>query len=134
VRVDSGDEVPEVQGVRGEAHVGRVAFGGEGEAGGGVFALQDKALAQDLVPPGVGGTLKYRVDFEVRFGVPDRGVDPFAVFEQEEVPEEGGRVLAEAAFTVGGPDILSVPDGLFGAVVEVVPEARADLGFELNGD
>jgi hypothetical protein len=63
-----------------------------------------------------------------------RGVDLGAVFEQEEVPEEWCLVVAEPAFTVRGPDVLGVPDRILGAVVEVVAEAGADLGFELDRD
>jgi hypothetical protein len=57
-----------------------------------------------------------------------------AVFEQEEVPEEGCRVPAEPAFAVRSPDVLGVPDRFLGAVVEVVAETGPDLGLELDGN
>jgi hypothetical protein len=66
VRVDSGGELPEVERVGRKGDVGGILFRGEGQAGGGVFALEYEPLAQDLVAPGVGSALEYRVDFKVR--------------------------------------------------------------------
>ena len=43
-------------------------------------------------------------------------------------------MVAEPAFPVGGPDVFGVADRFLGAVVEVVAEARADLGLELDGE
>ena len=53
VRLDSGGELPEVERLGRESRLGGVVLGGEGEAGGGVFAFQDEALAQDFVSSGV---------------------------------------------------------------------------------
>src|SRR5260370_19979529 len=134
VWVDGGGELAEVECVGREGDAGGIVLRGEGQAGGGVLALEDESLAQDLVPPGIGSALEYWVDFEVGLCVGHRGVDLPAVLEQEEVPEEGCLVPAEPAFAVGGPDVLGVPDCFLGAVVEVVAEAGADLGLELDRD
>ena len=61
-------------------------------------------------------------------------MDSGAVFEQEEVPEEGRRVPAEPALAVRGPDVLDVPDRFLGAVVEIVAETGSDLGLELDSN
>lgn len=132
--VGFGREAPEAEGTAGVADAGGILLRGEGEAGSSVLALQDQALAQDLVSLGVRRALEQRIDLEVWLGVGHWGMDPATVLEQEEISEEGGRMVAEAAFPVGGPDVFGVADGFLGAVVEVVAEARADLGFELDGE
>jgi len=93
------------------ADAGGVLFRGEGKAGGGVLALEDKALAQDLVSLRVRRALEHRIDLEVWLGVGHRGVNAGAVLKEEEVPKERGRMLPEAAFPVRGPDVLCVADG-----------------------
>jgi len=88
-----------------------------------IWRAAQEPLAQDLVSPGVGRTVEYRIDLEVRLCVGYRGVHPLAVFEQEEISEERCLGPAEPAFAVRGPEILGVPDRFLGAVVEVVAEA-----------
>jgi len=65
VGVDGGGELTEVQCICREGDAGGIVLRSEGQAGGGVFALEDEALAQDLVAPCVGSALEYWVDFEV---------------------------------------------------------------------
>src|SRR6266851_10206627 len=65
VCVDGGGELAEVECVCREGDAGGIVLRGEGQAGGGVLALEDESLAQDLVPPGIGSALEYWVDFEV---------------------------------------------------------------------
>ena len=134
VGIGFGCESPEAEGIGGVADAGGLLFCGEGDTGSGVFTLEDQALAQDFVSLGIRRALEQGIDAEVRLGVSHRGMDPVAVFEQEEVSEEGGRVVTKTAFTVCSPDVFGVADGFLGAVVEVVAEARADLGFELDGE
>src|SRR6266487_3195645 len=59
-------------------------------------------------------------------------MDAWTVLEEEEVSEEWCLVMPEPAFPVRGPDVLGVPDRFFRPVVEVVAEARSDLGLELH--
>src|SRR5438067_1646832 len=129
-----GCEPAEAEEISGMADTGGIVFRGKGEASGCVLALQDQALAQDLVSPGVGRSVEQRIDLEVGLSVGHGGMDPGAVLEQEEVSEERGWMLAETAFPVRGPDVLGVADSLLGAVVEVVAEAWSDLGLELDGE
>jgi hypothetical protein len=50
VRVDRCGEVPEVERICGKPYAGLGFLSGERQTGGGVLALQDEALAQDLIP------------------------------------------------------------------------------------
>ena len=55
------------------------------------------------------------------------------IFNQHQPAHKGTRLFAESLFPVGRPEIMRRTDGLFGAVVEIVPEGRADLAFQFDG-
>src|SRR5271166_3161358 len=131
--VDGGGEAPEIQGISRETYLRWRAIGRQRQARPRVFSLKQKALKQYLVSLRIRSTAEYRIDGEVWLRIGHWEVDTAAVLEKKEVPNERRGMVAEPAFTVGGPDVFSVTDRFFGAVVEVIAETRSDLRFELDG-
>ena len=67
-----------------------------------------------------------------------RGVRPYGcsrlvrVFDQYQPADEGSGLVPESAFAIRRPEIMGRPDGLFGSVIKIIAERRADLALEFN--
>ena len=92
-----------------------------------------QTLTENVVSLRIGCAAKSGIDREMRLLVRDRGVRFRAILEQHDPSQERARyIVPKGPFSVGGPKIVGGSNGLFTAVIEVVAERWADLGFEFK--
>ena len=97
-----------------------------------VKTLPDQLSAEQVIAFYIRRTDKVLENREMRRVRPYGGSRLFRVFDQYQPANEGSRLVPENAFAIRRPEIMGRPDGLFGSVVKIIAERRADLALEFN--
>lgn len=95
--------------------------------------LPNKLTAEEFISLRIAGVYELRKHFEMWLLDPHRSAGPFAVLQEEEIPQPRPNRLVKRTVTVGSPEIKCASHRLLGAVVEVVTEGRTDLGLRFKG-